>query len=461
MGTVFFAGYPKAWAADLLPYSTRTRPYNLWMPTTQGDIRTVGMSGATIGLADGFIAASENPAGLAMTINGVDLNLAADLINDGNIQNFSSPMYAANIGSALSLYPWGLGLGYIRPTGEGQTYSVSTAPNDPAKISVTNQEFYISVAHLFFKNKLSLGASLILGQTTWDFENPTFGHLNTSAFTWGGNFGAQIQLPARFLIGLSYRMPMHYSVNNPPVSPGLPGFVQYAETPTRMGIGAGWIPNRFFKVDFTTFVVSPTSNTALLSDDSQIVGQNWTVEPRVGISYHFIDFPAFKSKLYLGASYEISRIDGLRNRVHGSGGLEINPWIFATGAAIDLSASYRNFIIFIGIDVIKTLETLDFIPPLWHPKPAGFFPSPTFLSDEGVARPLVNHWRPHPDVDPIQASLEMPERIGKKAAEIGEDLSKFRKSVDKFVGAKRKPNRKPDSVRKKRKPARPKVPQTP
>ena len=64
--------------ADPLPYTVRTQPYNAWPTTVRGDIRTVGMAGASVGLGDTFIASTANPAGPAMTLQGADLSYTSN-----------------------------------------------------------------------------------------------------------------------------------------------------------------------------------------------------------------------------------------------------------------------------------------------------------------------------------------------------------------------------------------------
>ena len=76
----------RAAAQSTLPYSTRTLSFSGLGTTVHGDLRTVGMGGASAGLADTFAAALDNPAGLAMTVGIGDIHFATDSIADGNIQ---------------------------------------------------------------------------------------------------------------------------------------------------------------------------------------------------------------------------------------------------------------------------------------------------------------------------------------------------------------------------------------
>src|SRR3954468_20102537 len=119
LGLALFLG-ALAWpagagAVEALPYTTRTQPFTGWSGTARGDIRTVGMAGATVGLADTFLATGDNPAGLAMTLNGGDLSFSSNNVYDAHIQNFDDAVSSNAYGVALPVYPWGFGLGYFGP----------------------------------------------------------------------------------------------------------------------------------------------------------------------------------------------------------------------------------------------------------------------------------------------------------------------------------------------------------
>ena len=101
----------QAQANHELPYSTRTRAYSGISTTVRGDIRTVGMAGATVGLADTYLAAVDNPAGLAMTMNTGDLNFTRNWIYDSNVQDGLTPITSNSMGAALNMHPWGFSIG--------------------------------------------------------------------------------------------------------------------------------------------------------------------------------------------------------------------------------------------------------------------------------------------------------------------------------------------------------------
>ncbi len=413
-------------AYDLLPYSDRTRSYSAWGTTARGDIRTVGMAGATLGLGDTFIASLDNPSGLAMTLNGADLNFASNVIYDRNIQNYDSAMNTSNFGVAFSHYPWGFSVGYVLPYVEGQTYLTPNSAREPQEIEVSTRQFYLSGARLFFKDHLALGASLILGQAKQTIT-PVGAALFSStshSYAIGASFGATYRLPSHLLLGFSYSIPMHYNGNyeSHPTSV-LPGFNRSVEVPGRIGLGLGWIPNRVFRADFTSFLVGSTEGTALLRNDSIFVGQNATFQPRIGLAYIFLDYKELKGTAFLGSYFETSRIENTDSRIHETMGVELKPWIFSLGWGLDNATGYRNYLFSLGVDIFNVMAKLDIIPTAWHPPYKGIAPSPTSLSDEGLPRPMVKNWRPRgPNMNPLEVGLSIPEKLEQKAEAIGKSV---------------------------------------
>lgn len=402
-------------------YTTRTRSFSGFGTSVRGDIRTVGMSGATVGLGDTFIAAGNNPAGLAMTMPVGDLNFTSNNVHDSRIQDYSQSMSTTNFGTALNAYPWGFSLGYVAPYREGQNYILPSFPNNPTALSVTVRELQMGVAHVFMENRLSLGLGLTLGQSEveYEFSQPPYDAGTVHSYALGFTLGAMWRFPQRVLLGWSYRQPMHYKGDPGKQMPGISNFFQPVDVPGRMGFGMGWIPNRFFRADFSLFIFGNSTNTALLRDDNAPVGKRITFQPRLGAAYQFIDYRELSGTFFLGSYYETMRIQGALDRIHLTTGVETKPWIFTIGWGIDRSAGYRNYLVTLSIDIFKVMEKLDLIPRPWHPPHGGFLPPITFLSDEGLARPLVKDWIPQgPQIDPIQVGLDIPRKVEEKVKSI-------------------------------------------
>ena len=419
---------------DNLPYRIRTHNYDGSGTTATGDIRTVGMAGATMGLADTFIAALDNPAGLTMSLNGADSNFASGTIYNGAIQDYQNPMHYYNFGVAVNAYPMGFSLGYVVPNQQGQSYRLQSIPGQSQVVNliVKTYEFHLSYSHVLFDDRLALGASLILGQGQTELD---FGGNNQVldqgyfSYALGLNVGASYQLPYHLILGLSYATPMHYPGSPDHYqSPYLPGYFQQIETPGRLGLGLGFIPNRFIRADFTTFMIQSTDNAALLGDDSIPIGRYVTLQPRIGVAYNFWDEMEFRGTLFLGSYLEFSRVSDIKAKFHKTGGIEFKLWIFNVGSAIDSAPEYRNFILSAGIDIFKAMEKLEIIPTQPRPSLGHFLPNPLQISDEGLPRTLVTDWGEHQDeapLNPVEVGLRIPERIGERATQISSQVSEL------------------------------------
>ena len=121
-----------AGAQETLPYTARKLSFSGLSTSVQGDIRTVGMGGATVGLADTFLAAMDNPAGLAMTVGTGDIHFASNVIHDAHIQAFDTTSNPDSIGLALGLYPWALSVGYLSHYDESGDYGMRSLLTKPS-----------------------------------------------------------------------------------------------------------------------------------------------------------------------------------------------------------------------------------------------------------------------------------------------------------------------------------------
>ncbi|HUP57953.1 MAG TPA: hypothetical protein VM598_10910, partial [Bdellovibrionota bacterium] len=315
-------------SAEELPYSTRSRPFTGWSSTARGDIRTVGMAGATVGLADTFLATGSNPAGLAMTLGGADLTFASNTVHDSHIQSFEETIASNSYGTALSGYPWGIGFGYRSPYGEGAPYTVGGTPVLP-KISTRMAE--LSIARVF-ENTVSLGVGISLGQGEIEIDDTRGNSSAYHSYAVGANFGIMFQLPNRFLLAGSHSTPMKFSAataDNP--SPIIAGFYQPIEMPSRSTLGLGWIPNRFFRADFDLAYIGSTPTTALIRDETALVGENGVYIPRLGAAYTFIDYKELHGTVFGGTYFETAREESTSNRIHVTSGIEIKPWVLTIG----------------------------------------------------------------------------------------------------------------------------------
>jgi hypothetical protein len=221
---------------------------------------------------------------------------------------------------------------------------------------------------------------------------------------------------------MSYTPPIHYAMNSQgDITPGISGFFQDASSPYRLDLGIGWLPNRFFKVAAGVYIFGSTDNTALLSDDSRLVGVNMTFQPRLGVSYELVEFKNLTVDLAAGTYLEVLREEGDYSRLHSTVSLEIKPWIFDVGWGLDEARFYQNFIVSFGLDLSRVLRKLGFIPPRPDYPYGGILPSPSHLSDQGLSHALDHNWVQRPD-GAIEVGLALPGKIKDRVLSAPEDV---------------------------------------
>jgi hypothetical protein len=457
-----------------LPYSTRTLPYSAYSGTTRGDIRTVGMAGATLGLADTFAAAGDNPAGLAMTIHVGDTHASANQIQDGRLQSMDAPIHATSAGAALSLSNFGISLGAINTWGEGQFYRIPLSGGDfsePTYADLSVREYRAGGAWRFSSLPLAVGAQLRLGvlRQSLGTQPNALSNPAVSDSTLGITLGALYRLPRRLILGASWSSPMTYDPSLPSGSAAtqfstFSGLIQPASSPAIGGVGLGFIPNRLFRADFTLKFAGSTPGAALLSDQSLLAGEGTTWEPRFGAAYVFGDFSSIRATAFAGTYLEPSRLKDRSSRVHATGGVELK-WAFVNfGLGFDVASSYQNFLGSIGIDPFAVMERLDLIPRPATQSPRGFLPGPLHVSDDGLSSALRDQPRIQPErsgLDPIQIGIDIPKKIEEKVRnfspgglinslkempsdvmqDITQDIDEVSTAINKKLGSKSKPSK--------------------
>jgi hypothetical protein len=240
----------------------------------------------------------------------------------------------------------------------------------------------------------------------------------------------------------------------------MPGFARPIESPMILNLGAGWIPNRFATAGFSIAAVGSTRNTALLLDDDTLVGRSFTLQPRVGVSYVLGQWEFIRLTGAAGGYYEVSRIAGNANRLHGTGALNANIYFVNAGIGVDRAERYNNFFVSVGFDIVRTLRTFGIIPKDSVPPYNGFFPSATAVQSDGLPDGLTYGERKKyaaPSVGDVAEIIEqIPENIGNKL--IGEPTIPEMEEKRKEDARKNPAPPKKKGKRKKREAAKPAVP---
>ena len=386
VATAALAGFfslAAAVAAPTLPYSTRTKPYTGWNSGVRGDDTIVGMAGATVALPFNIGASELNPAGFAMLMGTVNAQISGTEISDRQIQSPEQKMKSNYYGLAVNPPPWGFAVSSYSPTLEnGNYHSLASARDVDAEVSVRELQF--SVSRMFFNNTASFGLTLDLAKA-----NRQIGGENENRVSAGWKIGGLYKLPKHLTLGATLS-PQNTIDGNPMASAltDMPGFSQAIVMPTIIGLGVGWTPNRFFQGGATLLYVAKTQNTALLRDENIAVGQYATLQPRLGLTYTFFQYEHWKGDVALGSYFEVSRVAGEINRLHETASMDVNIHMFNTGIGIDRANGYRNFMVGVGVDIIRTLRALDIVPKDNLPPYNGFFPHPAKVSADGLSEGL-------------------------------------------------------------------------
>ncbi len=452
-------GSASAIAADLptLPYATRTRGYTAWNTWIRGDIRSIGMSNATVGLGDSWTSVSQNPGGLAMTLNSLSVQINSNKVPDGNTQHYEQAVQVSNFGAVVNPYPWGFSVGYESPHSERQE-SVLAGTGGRAITELSIKDIQVSASRLALDDRLSVGMSASFSQAIRSLstpDQPTSSH-DSKSFAVRMSVGALYQLPRRVFLGVRWSPSTRYRhATDAPATPALPGFLnQDTYSPAVLGLGLGWIPNSSLRGGFSLLFVGQTQAAALVSDESKTVGAGYTVQPRVGFDYRWLDYKWLEGKLSLGSYYEMSRIEDAPSRLHGTLGVEVNPWVFNVGVALDRAKDFKNVIASIGIDIVRVARVLEFIPPDRKRTYNGVFTSPTRWNDDGLPKPINPTWDPSQTDSPgdIGKIIEqIPERVEKKIEEIKAETEKAEK---KALAEERLKNRKNKKTRPVKRPVK-------
>ena len=398
-------------------YNVRTRPYSGWDSTLRGDIDTIGMAGATTAVPYNVSSATANPAGFAMVQGGLLLQINKNTIHDDTIQRTGDSYDSSQFGLAINPPGWGFAISWTVPKSETGTY-ISPNTGHPLNTDVSVKRLQLSIARNFWEDAFSLGVGVGLD----------FGVRDLGDFSYGGStpmiqVGGLWKLRHHWILGFDASPQTTIGAAHAADQNELPGFNQPILTPAEFAVGTGWVTNRFFKVGLDFHYIAGTANTALLADQNVPIGQTATLEPRLGASYVFVDYPDLQAIYSMGSYYEQARVQDAANRVHGTAGLQINPWFINTGFGIDFGANYRNIMITIGIDIVRTARILEIIPPDPIPHQDGFFPAPGVVSAIGLPHAMTSA-DPNKGIEAASSEdikkilSELPERIRKRWARL-------------------------------------------
>jgi hypothetical protein len=367
-------------AEIVFPYTQRTRAYSGYQATVRGDDQVVGMAGATVAIPDSVTALETNPAGLTMTMGSVTAQINSNEATDRRLTG-SDKIKVRSTQWGLTATPnkWGYAVAYYSPSYEGGHY-ISPVTSTAQNYEVSTKKLRFSVSRGLMKRRLSVGAGVELNRGI-----RKVGELSDDATGVSFQLGAIYHVRKHYLIGMSFSPAQELGSNTGGTGGGqMPGFARPIRSPMLLNVGAGWIPNRYFSFGLSVIAVGTTEDTALLQDQSVTVGDRFTLQPRMGVSYILGEYKNLRISTAAGTYYEMSRIAGTANRLHGTFSFQVKPWFVNAGVGIDRAEHYNNIFLSVGFDIVRTLRTFNIIPREPVPPLRGFFPPPTRVSADGL-----------------------------------------------------------------------------
>ena len=354
--------------AFILPYSTRTQDFSSWTPATRGDTNTIGMAGATVALPTSISAAEANPAGFGMLTGSVSAQIVSTTLHDQRLQRSGDAIESSEWGLGVSPAHWGFAIAYYSPETESGTY-VSPNTGDTVKTEVSLKELRFTLARDFFGDKLAIGTTFEVVKAIRELNDASL-----DAFGASYQLGALYRLPNHILIGFSFMPEVSVGpASNPDPQTVMPGFNRSVLRPMLITLGAGWIPNRFFKLGASITYAGHTNNTALLYDQTVTSGATPTWVPRLRVSYVVAEYSNLKVEAATGSYFEVSRFADQSNRLHMTAGIEINPYFVNLGAGFDVSNGYEDYVVSVGIDIVRTARAFDISPKTTYLPIKAFF----------------------------------------------------------------------------------------
>ena len=363
--------------------------YDAFPKAATGSARTVALGGAVVADPDGYEAVFVNPAGLSgLAGTGFDFgsdgntvdNFVVDL-DDPKSRSLNVPIKYSYYGARLVLDGWGLGVaaqtpfsfddefnGTSRVRRSGRTTTVSNT--DLNQISNSAQTYTLAAAKSFLGGAAAAGIALDYTRASehYDFipvvsPSSTAVSRQSAGNAFSANFGLLWQ-PRKWLrAGAVYRM--GYGVAfDPGLNKGLPNQLapfRDLKTPDRLTFGLRLAPRDDFRLFLQGRLVNGMSGTTVVgsgifpgSPGSTVEsGRRATLEGAWGAEYVLYDKDDLGAKIWAGGYLEDANIQGGYTRYHRTAGFTFQPWFIGVSMAIDDAELYNNFVVGVGVDLLK------------------------------------------------------------------------------------------------------------
>lgn len=363
--------------------------YNVFPTAVTGSARTVALSGAIVSDPDGYEAVFVNPAGLSglggsgfdfgSDGNNVD-NFVVDL-NDPKSRSLNVPIKYSYSGLRfVTRSGWGLGFAAQTPFILDDVFNGTTrvvrrkgtvfvATGDINEVSTSADTYSLAAGKSFLGEKVAVGAAVnytrVLSKYNFTPVISAGAPFARSATNdgWSGDLG-MIAVPAKWLrLGAVYKM--GYRVRfSPALNEGLPvAFVPFrdVQTPDRVAFGMRLAPREELRLYTQARMIFAMSDTVVSGSDvfpgaagaTIQSGRKTTLTGAWGLEYIPCDKNDLVAKLWAGGYMEDTNLQGGYARYHHTAGFSLAPWFLSFNMAIDRSEFYNNFVVGLGVDLLK------------------------------------------------------------------------------------------------------------
>lgn len=380
-------------AASSAPAAGPEPVYDAFPKAVIGSARTVALGGAIVADPDGYEAVVVNPAGLSgMVGRGIDFgsdgntvdNFVVDL-DDPKSRSLNIPLKYSFAGARWVGERWGFGFvsqtpfsfddefnGTARVRRNGVTSTVTNT--DLNKISNSAQAYTVAAARSFVDGTVGVGLSLDYVKASERYEfipvvapssTAVKRELNEDAIT--ANLGVLWQ-PRKWLrAGLTFHS--GYAIGfDSSRNAGLPNNLapfRDLKTPDRVRIGLRLAPREDLRIFLQGRLVNGMKNTFVVGSGifpnapGSVIesGRRTTLDGGWGVEYIPFDKDDLTVKLWGGGYLEDSDIQGGYTRYHRTAGFSFSPWFIGLSMAVDDAELYNNFVVGLGVDLLKAAQS--------------------------------------------------------------------------------------------------------
>ncbi len=348
--------------------------YNGYGGYTVGDTRIIGMGGAYIGVSDDINGILYNPAGIVysersfdgkFTRNRID-NYQTDLTNDGKKDGFPLEYWYA--GAVIrSIKPEGnfaFGVAYAVPYRAVIDFddSVTVASltfNVDMLLDMNISTFSFPLAVQLFP-KLSLGAVLNLYTVEEIFQCKYLAvsyDYNQRISKPSVDFGIMYWLTNKLTFGAIFKPSVVFDFDetmNEELDNNAIEWFRDVNLPERLGAGFSYRISDKMSINADVNQIKGQKDSCIIGSDLAFgfneykIKEDDVLDYHLGGNYYYRINDWCKMDFRAGGYFEPSRVEGLDDRIHYTGGVEVYLWSLYAGVGYDWAEDFSNLSMIFG-----------------------------------------------------------------------------------------------------------------